>query len=86
MSRDPSCAQRTFGGWFCPDCGALNEAGDAACDCHHPDREGQVSIEVTIALGCTIVLEDFEGNMTDARRLLDRHYPGRRTAIIRIAP
>jgi hypothetical protein len=82
--RDPSCAPRTFGGWTCPDCGAINEASDFTCDCRHPDREGQVNIEVITGDGRTIVLEDFEGNMTDARRLLDRHYPGRRAAIIRI--
>lgn len=82
--RDPSCASRTYGGWTCPDCGALNEASDLTCDCYHPYREGQVSIEVITADGRTIAVEDFEGNMTDARRIIDRHYPGARSAIIRI--
>ena len=29
MSRDPSCAPRTFGGWICPDCGELNDRSAA---------------------------------------------------------
>ena len=39
MARDPSCAPRNFGGWRCDDCGALNDACDATCEC---ERAGQL--------------------------------------------
>jgi hypothetical protein len=32
MARDPSMSPRNFGGWRC-DCGILNDACDATCEC-----------------------------------------------------
>lgn len=38
MTSDPSCAPLRFGGWICDDCGTLNDAEDASCEC---EREAE---------------------------------------------
>src|ERR1700687_1573144 len=35
--RDSSCAPCTYGGWVCQDCGVLNDAEDATCECECAD-------------------------------------------------
>lgn len=77
--RDPSCASPAFGGWTCTDCGTLNEASDSTCGCRH-----RVNVEVTMADGRVVVVEDFDGDIDDARDMVDRHYPNAAGAVIRI--
>jgi hypothetical protein len=85
MTRDPSCAPRTFGGWTCPDCGALNERDDASCEaCAEAERVGPVNIEVKMPDGSEIVVEDFIGTVAEAKQMVERHYPNAASAVIRI--
>ncbi len=78
MMRDPR-------EWICPDCGSLQTA-DYYCEaCAQLERDGRVSVEVTLALGCKIVVEDFSGTVDEARAMVDRHYPDATGAVIRIA-
>jgi hypothetical protein len=37
MARDPSYALRNFNGWRC-DCGLLNDACDATCECERASQ------------------------------------------------
>lgn len=48
MSRDPSFAPRNFGGWRC-DCGILNDAEDATCECERESERREAMRRAAIA-------------------------------------
>ena len=71
--------------WTCPDCGST-QISDYYCEsCAHLERDGRVSVEITLALGCKVVVEDFVGTVDEALAMVHRHYPDARGAVIRIA-
>ena len=78
MMRDPR-------EWICPDCGSL-EYGEYYCEsCAQLERDGRVIVEVTLALGGKIIVEDFAGTVDEARAMVNRHYPDATGAVIRIS-
>jgi hypothetical protein len=77
MMRDPRS-------WTCPDCGSV-EYGDYYCEsCAQLERDGRVSVEVTLPHQ-TIIVEDFAGTVDEARAMVGRHYPNAVGAVVRIA-
>lgn len=77
MMRDPRA-------WICPDCGSV-EYGDYYCEsCAQLERDGRVSVEVTLPHQ-TIIVEDFAGTVDEARAMVGRHYPNAIGAVVRIA-
>jgi hypothetical protein len=69
--------------WICPDCGSI-EYGDYYCEsCAQLERDGRVSVEVTLPHQIVIV-EDFAGTADEARAMVERHYSDATGAVIRI--
>jgi hypothetical protein len=68
-------APRSFGGWFCDDCGALNDSCDATCECERTTEEDNAmrkTVEITRPSG--VIEVDFYGSPMQAAIMVVRHY------------